>query len=241
MSAERGARKSRHGRGSTCDKAEFCAAKTFWPLRSACPEQSWYEDMVQVDPSPHKVIMSMGCNKGSDAIGMMIRWDASEETFSLKSWRLALVRQGLSRRDGGACGEVNKLHPQRQSAFRNGLSPIVYCVEAMPSTYEMLKNAALSLNYAGVYGGHSPSAFKVIHAVASNFSGGEVEIPIGRAGVENLGIGLEGRRPHAKVPATTVDTIVQKESITQLDILLIDTEGHDPAVLNGARNTLREK
>eukprot|EP00746_Dinoflagellata_sp_MGD_P156574 gnl/MRDRNA2_/MRDRNA2_85884_c0_seq2.p1 gnl/MRDRNA2_/MRDRNA2_85884_c0~~gnl/MRDRNA2_/MRDRNA2_85884_c0_seq2.p1 ORF type:complete len:480 (-),score=40.56 gnl/MRDRNA2_/MRDRNA2_85884_c0_seq2:118-1557(-) len=221
-----------------CDRMQLCMAKSFWPMKTSCPKGLWYEGMARADPSPQKIIMNIGCNKGADAVGMMIRWDGSETSFSLESWRSALVHAGLSPSESatGACGQLGNTHVLRQSVYRNGSSPVVYCVEAMPSNYALLKDAASSLQYTGSHGGHADGAFKIIHAAVSNVSG-TIEFPVGKAGAESLGIGMGSK--HATVNLTTIDDIVHRDRIMQIDILLIDTEGHDPVVLQGARNLLR--
>ena len=42
------------------------------------------------------------------------------------------------------------------------------------------------------------------------------------------------------VNTTTVDQLVAKYKLEKIDVISIDTEGHDPAVLRGARETLRK-
>ena len=41
------------------------------PLQTKCPLPLWTAVMRDADPSPNKVIVSIGCNKGDDIIGML--------------------------------------------------------------------------------------------------------------------------------------------------------------------------
>ena len=226
-------------RGSPmCDRTQLCIAKTFWPSSTNCPTQTWYEEMVQVNPSPQKVTMNIGCSKGNDAVEMMIRWDASDISFSKESRRSALVLAGLHKYVSGACGQIDK-RVERQSMISIGLSPVVYCVGAMLRTYALLKSAASSLNYTGAHGGHANGDFKLIHSAASNISGKVIQIPDAEAGNENWGIENPPRGElSTEVNLTSVDDLVRRDRLMLLDILLIDTEGHDPLLLHGAKDTL---
>merc|ERR1740138_560257 len=63
-----------------------------------------------------------------------------------------------------------------------------------------------------------------------------VAFPDGLPGQEDLGI-----RSFAQidVPVKTVDGLVAEIGLPRVDILLVDTEGADPAVLRGATNALK--
>ena len=73
----------------------------------------------------------------------------------------------------------------------------------------------------------------VMHAAVSSTSG-NVSFPVGAVGDESYGIGTEAAT-YEVVPAMRLDDMQFGESI---DLLSIDTEGHDMKVLEGAKTTL---
>jgi FkbM family methyltransferase len=103
----------------------------------------------------------------------------------------------------------------------------VLCFEALRAYVDLLK----SIN-ANVFGAESP--VEVIYAAVSD-QNGEVEFPNGSRGAETMGI---GRFLGSQVRMTTVDEMLRVHNISKVDVLVIDTEGHDPAVIGGAEHTL---
>eukprot|EP00913_Durusdinium_trenchii_P033105 g30995.t1 len=86
-------------------------------------------------------------------------------------------------------------------------------------------------------------AFQIIHGAASDSAapGATVEFPNGNAGKKSGRMVLDGAKVKGntvQVPLTTVDALVRDLKLSKVDILIIDTEGADPAVLRGAAKTL---
>ena len=115
-----------------------------------------------------------------------------------------------------------------------------YCIEASYETFERVHAAAEEMKLADI------GLTVHYNAVSSSSWPNTVKFPKITAGQENIGIGMT-ENPNLKTerysefhqtPAITVDEFVRKESITRLDVLKIDTEGNDAAVLIGASMTL---
>ena len=71
-------------------------------------------------------------------------------------------------------------------------------------------------------------------AVSSYSGSGKMVIPYNHSPLAYLDNNLEGEQ----VNVTTVDDFVEKEGITQIDLLKIDAEGSEYSILLGARNLL---
>lgn len=92
----------------------------------------------------------------------------------------------------------------------------------------------------------SATRFQIIFAAASDTVESHwdtVEFPDGPAGLETAGLDgkvgkLRSKSRTTPVPLTTVDTLVHDLKLPKVDILIIDAEGADPAVLQGAEKTL---
>lgn len=111
------------------------------------------------------------------------------------------------------------------------------CVEPMPENIKLINTVKAQVSSAG--------GLEVVHAAVSNVTG-TARFPVGGMGQENLGLSsavapTERRGEDVQVEVTTVDKLVEDRNLDHVDVLTIDTEGHDPAVLQGARKTLREK
>lgn len=198
---------------------------------TSCPgEESWVEGLVKVDPSPDKVIMNVGCNKGHDSVSWLEHFD--QHGF----WSLAKWTQLLS-----AFKAVCKIdtHLQKAPKVNSKATPTAICVEAMPVNVELLKEMRKKAEYESTAYGQ----FQIIHGAASDSAapGATVEFPNGNAGKESGRMVLDGAKVKGntvQVPLTTVDALVRDLKLSKVDILIIDTEGADPAVLRGAAKTL---
>lgn len=187
---------------------------------SNCYTTPWLQELHAVDPAPEKVFVDVGCNTGTEAAQWLDTW---EMTGLVEKWRQSL----LNRVPGGACGQNIPRNPSLASNFQKPTlaKGKVLCIEAMLGNANLLN----SVN-AAIFGQSSP--VEVIHVAASDQSG-TINFPDNNTGVETRGI-----NNFVVVPMTTVDKIVTERGISRVDVLTVDTEGHDPAVLRGALQTL---
>eukprot|EP00931_Biecheleriopsis_adriatica_P113685 TRINITY_DN8884_c0_g1_i1.p1 TRINITY_DN8884_c0_g1~~TRINITY_DN8884_c0_g1_i1.p1 ORF type:complete len:358 (-),score=44.60 TRINITY_DN8884_c0_g1_i1:55-1128(-) len=205
------------------------------PWTTNCPSTPWIDEMVKADPSPDKIIMDVGCNKGDDAIEWMDRWDPSGSFWNKSTW-IATLRDHHPR--AGPCGPPSTGF-QKASTLGEHVSaqssPTTVCVEPMKSNVELLRSVQRSLGYdaAGQNG-----VFHVVQAALSDKAGDHerVDFPDLPAGGETGKLNLM----QSPVRLSTVDKVMAELKLPRLDILTIDTEGHDPAVLLGAAAAMRK-
>lgn len=213
------------------------------PADTNCPKSLWVDAMVKADPVAGKVFMDIGCNKGNDAMKWMQRWDMSN-FWSTQKWMDLYDTLGVTPHScPGTTAEVRATAIQQNrngthNAFSAGkaLLPIGVCVEPMAINIEKLHTASSHLGY-------EPSqtkkfgAFHIMQAAVMDKAkpGQTIYFPDGTAGQEDLGVHSFIK---SDVPLKTVDGIKAELQLGRVDILLVDTEGADPAVLRGAVETL---
>eukprot|EP00747_Dinoflagellata_sp_TGD_P028851 gnl/TRDRNA2_/TRDRNA2_133526_c0_seq2.p1 gnl/TRDRNA2_/TRDRNA2_133526_c0~~gnl/TRDRNA2_/TRDRNA2_133526_c0_seq2.p1 ORF type:complete len:222 (-),score=20.44 gnl/TRDRNA2_/TRDRNA2_133526_c0_seq2:306-971(-) len=132
------------------------ACKFDAPFGTQCPSYGrWADFMLTADPSPGKVVVDIGCKKGTGAIAWMERWDASAPRFwSSKQW-VNHLKSHLGMRD--------RVFPNiTTSSVATGHRPIGICVEAFGATIDLLRNASSALGY-----------------VAQNNNSGYIQLPHG--------------------------------------------------------------
>mmetsp|Transcript_5420 Transcript_5420/g.5932 ORF Transcript_5420/g.5932 Transcript_5420/m.5932 type:complete len:361 (-) Transcript_5420:129-1211(-) len=225
--------------GTQCDPVPFIA-----PEETRCPRRTWLDAMVEADPRPGKVFMDIGCNKGDDAIEMMERWDATGHFWSKQKW-MDLYAEVLGSEPKYACGRPSynfrRVAPTTDAVHGS----VSVCVEPMEANFRMLRNISSTLAYTP-HGRHGP--FHTIQAALSDHAvpGETIQFPNGNPGdeawqVPHVASGAAASHPRVAqtpVPLSTVDRVKADLQLAKVDILRIDTEGADPAVLLGARSTL---
>jgi len=193
------------------------------------------DEMVRIDPKGDgKVFVDVGCNTGSDAVMWLERWGAVPGVAKL--WDNGLKKFGVP---SGACGQnvfhgVASLHRTTSWTVSQG-GPKVVCVEPMPSTIKMLR----SLN-TEIFGANGP--LEVVQAAASDRNG-TVKFQDATVGTEDAGINhATNSAQWKKVPVdqVTVDQLFAQHAFKTVDVLTIDTEGHDPTVIKGAEKALQK-
>lgn len=204
---------------------------------SNCYKDPWMDEMVRSDPDGNgKVFIDVGCNTGSDAVMFLERWGKAGVA---KIWDDGLKTYGVP---AGACGQnefrgvgkVSSLSLNKLSDASAG-GPKVLCVEPMPSTARMLQN--LTASFFGKSG-----SFEVVQAAVSDqITNQTVLFPNARAGAEDAGIAHSSSQGGELVPVAqvTVDQLMEQRGFKTVDVLTIDTEGHDPSVIKGAETTLK--
>merc|ERR1719160_878602 len=215
--------------------AKPAAMVTALPL-SNCYKDPWMDEMVRMDPDGDgKVFVDVGCNTGSDAVMWLERWGRTAGVANL--WDQGLRKSGVAE---GACGQnvfhgVSRLGVKRSNASRGG--PRVLCVEPVPRTAKMLLTLTTE-----IFG--TNTSFEVVHAAASDqITNGTLLFPDVEVGIEDSGINGAGSLSklvaQVPVPQVTVDQLLTKHGFKTVDVLTIDTEGHDPLVIQGAATAFR--
>jgi len=200
---------------------------------SCCPgDDHWLGLMAQADPTlTHKAFMIVGCNTGVDAVRFLQMWGNKQGVMG--QWKREL--NGVLKGHGGACGQ-NALASADDAPPKAYLSTSkVFCVEPGPSNVKVLEQAKTA-----VFGEGGP--FTVL-AVAGSDAEGTAFFPDLPPGSLDGEVGQINKKwhnaPQKEVRVTTVDQLVSENNLTGLDGLVIDAECFDPAVLAGAKETLR--
>ena len=228
---------------------------------SSCPQaMSMYEAMAKADKAASKYrlapynFMSVGCNRGEDLISFSQLFDESG-TYDHSAWVDALLESGMDEAKDvcGATDETAQDAPQGQhrsssssssrhsgggssaAGTQNALQPPnAVCGEAMPRNVQLLKDTQKKLP------GPLRSALTIVGAAfgGSDEAGTTVTFPNCAVGTEQSGIGgtevKNANCPNADVKMVSVDSVADSRKLPSLDALFVDTEGHDPKVLEGA-------
>ena len=210
-----------------------------------CPNtDKWMKKFVKHDGSStslatSKNVIFIGCNKGVDAANAFSLFDYSRNPYDSQLWKSAL-KQVNPLIDRGACGQVTS-HTTFDDVHNHslkdsyGMEPTVYCVEAMPNNVKLLQRTQRIANI-------SYKNFIIFpFAIGNPAQVTQVSFPDGNTGYEALGLSHAGiPNSHytdlVNVTLVSIDSLFQQ--IPTVDFLSIDTEGNDPDVLFGARQTL---
>ncbi|KAK1738599.1 SAM-dependent methyltransferase, partial [Skeletonema marinoi] len=194
-----------------------------------CPKTSWidkfYAEETDIGSSDFLGI-SVGCNKGHDAI-RTARMGLSDATIDAHKWRDEFHSAG-----GGVCSQENDeqynvVFPQRKGEM--------HCIEPMPSTFSELHRAGDKL-------GLKSKGMVFTHAAISSTSGA-VNFPNISIGMEASSIGdcNSGTGKNCvEVRMFSLEDYVAKyvKGSGPINILQIDVEGYDFEVLFGAGSVL---
>ena len=242
----------------TCTEAQYRKLAAVKPTKdTACPDATWLvedddDDKAQTEttteftvlwePSSRKRIpvgIYVGCNKGIDAMDTL-RHLSQNPMYDKTAWLEALDLGESVRRGVCKAGET----PQVEITASKPRPARLYCIEPMPRTIEHLNSAVEKLAWQG--------EFRIWHGAVSD-SDGSVMFPNSKRipGYESHGLenNCENRPQNCEsVTLTTLDTFVQQHVAVEpanksdfiIDILSIDAEGFDWAVLQGGHSTLQK-
>lgn len=197
---------------------------------SASATAAWWEEPF--------VAMSVGCNKGFDALNTLRRgtFDAS---LSKDDWGMEMSRDGNLHQS--VCAQNVTLPFQVSPNIQRPRRGTVHCFEPFPSTVKRLLRANENLGY-------EKKGYKIIHAAVSKEEGIDKFQSASTAGYENGGLDNCRNDPNNPecneiVQVLTLDRYV-KENLPgdgPIHILQIDVEGYDADVLLGAGNQVLER
>ena len=214
-----------------CDQ-DFAPPK---PRGTNCPDAKWVDEMLRVDPSPGKVFVDIGCNKGNDAMAWLEMWDASPMgVWDTHKW-IDYYDKELGIQHYACTATVPSVKASQLQPNPKPLPNTLVCVEPMRNNVRALRKARSALGYGN--GTTEFGTFAIVQAAVSGKAqrGETVDFPDLDAGVETAGLKSAVRVP---VPLKTVDQIKSELGLPRVDVLTIDTEGADPAVLEGAAEAL---
>jgi FkbM family methyltransferase len=195
---------------------------------TACPETVWVDAFFgnTSDIGSNQFVgISVGCNKGNDAI-RTARMGMSLSDFNETGWNKAIIAANGGKEMRFACSQDGK-RVEFEVNF-SGREGEMHCIEPMPSNFALLMNATQSL-------GLDKKNFVVTNAAVAS-ANGAVLFPAAGSGTESMGIhDCSNGNGCETVPLYTLDSYVEKfvHSRGPVNVLQIDTEGWDFNVLFG--------
>lgn len=217
----------------------------------------WQEMLTEELPSlfsPRPIFVNVGANKGYEAPRFLSLW-SQRKSVSPKTWLRGIraVADGNAsvngeppRRNGFLSSQLCGACPQ---ACMGGSKPhardggTVHLLEMALQNVQLIRYLVATTN--------SSDLISVHHAAVSNEIG-TAQVPAHvMLGWENAGVlhsphlmrvAKKQSVPTITVEKLTVDGFLERERLPQIvDVLVIDTEGHDPYVLDGMRGALSSK
>jgi len=216
---------------------------------SKCIRATWltdyYTDIYKTNhtiASEHFVGISVGCNKGLDALDTL-RMGTSNAIFDKGAWLNAMHSDGIPVTES-VCSHAGNKTEQFSVNPTHKRSGELHCIEPFPPNYMKLKNSAESLVI-------DQEGFIVINAAMSKEEGVLLfPMPNVSAGVERLSlgscvgnIGEKQRKLCKEVDGFTLETYVKKNipSESPIHILSIDVEGYDFDVMIGGKDSVLDR
>jgi hypothetical protein len=230
------------------------------PQNTGCPtHELWLAAMHRVDPAPNKVFVNIGFNKGMNFANWVALWlPATNIDPPVWSSRIAAtVHQGEHKFDlCGVCEDCKVTFPPTAA---RPVSPTdmlrLFGVDLNSGNVELMKTLDGQLRADNAHW-KAGVTLTPIHAGMGRKAGGTVWVKKCFLGNEKCKILepaeywkydiVDDEKSSAparvlRVPLLSVDALVVQQKLRQIDILMIDTEGHDPAVLEGAMLSLEEQ
>ena len=207
----------------------FEAAYTSTHLWTACGDQSWLEALAATTAKKHHTFFDIGCNKGYETARM----------FELFAPAANVHPSNLTRLYGAceaACGQLDCSPPPPASPAHADATMTSICVEASRKTYQRTHIAAGAL-LVMPHNADPRNKWQVLHRAASNRTGSHSfpeECDTELCSVTDT----QSATKTVTVRGITVDELMDVHALDYVDYMKIDTEGHDPAVLQGAARSL---
>lgn len=189
---------------------------------SNCPSDRWQYDIRDVMMRPNMRYINIGANVGSNVNEFLLMYHSSWNV-SARLWH------NQTNTGCGVCGACeHAVTGRKRIAGVNTFS--IVAVEMMTSTFVRMEEAFRIFQVPGV----------ALHAAGGDQLKSVFEPNIPRAGYEARGVAARG----TPIPMVTVDaltTMFPCPHTQVVDILSIDTEGHDALVLQGAMQGIRKR
>ena len=215
---------------------------------SSCPSQGWLDTILPVLRRENETFtfVNVGCNKGFAVASMAHRFG---KPLNSSEWFLALIdyerkRSGRAPRGShlgemcGSCCACLEVPSMVMPPVGHEKAPLaVHAIEFAPANARWLKHAFAAFQLPA----------KLHHAGASNTSGmvmvSAKEGPLGyEAEVLDEDKAIRPNETNTvPLPLIALDDLAVTQSLSHMEFVSIDTEGHDSLVLEGMRGLLREK
>jgi FkbM family methyltransferase len=182
-----------------------------------------------------KVFMDIGMNKGFFSSACLELWSPQmnvstptlTQTFKVLNLRHELTRCGYCQ----DCKDSN--HPIMSNCRNNIIQ--VYSFDGNERFVDGVSRARNSIMVNVENWRIELAAFTDVYK-----EGKTVEFIINQDELGKIVSGVsKGGEKTSIVPVMTIDQFMEREGLSHIDLLKIDTEGHDPYVIRGARETIR--
>jgi len=206
--------------------------------RANCPNQSSFMHKIATEYSQWRngqspiTLVAVGCNKGDSIVEAMRMFSFNSEISTVKWYNK--LKDELGEKARGACQKAYV----RDSAIPKEMTPRpvrAYCIEPAKSTFEVISRISKDLEY-------SQFGLSIIHGACAERET-VLSFPVVDPGKENMRLvaGQSDQTKYDLVNVTTIDHLTERENLSVIDFLSVDTEGHDFPVLLGAVLTLATK
>ncbi|CAF1404665.1 unnamed protein product [Adineta ricciae] len=208
------------------------------PRWSACYIEDYVIQLYLADLGTvrerRKLLFDIGANKGYTIATWFSLWNPQSQINprSLANY----LRKNLSISQCGECNDCLQMSLSTKVKVSLDMNIEIYAFEPQPSTYEILRQVKQWTNQRSLH---------IYNLAMSNQTGTELLLKC-NPGDEFCGLetskSARNIERYLLVNVTTLDTFLQRSHITEMiDVLKIDTEGHDPLVLKGAELTLKQQ
>ena len=236
---------------SSLASSSNCTASLAVARRSDCPADNWLDAIHGLlTNSSQMVYVNVGVNKGYNVADFLQRWplEGAPTPPSSQAWYKKMLSLELDVQN--PCGMCNDCKRQTPAHPRPVASLRILALDLLQANVDMVRRLFDAFGVPG----------KVVHAAASNELGTVYAPSVPTSSTRNdfYSPGKPGEErvqalPNAglhrftrftrynytqRVPQLTVDALLRQEAVHDVDLLTIDTEGHDALVLEGAAETL---
>jgi len=236
---------------------------------AACPEDGWMPILRQLQPSKDMKFINIGMNKGYGIAMVLEAWQQSLGIDQRSWHRALMnALKEISGRGLQSAKEPKGVPPMcgvcrdcLQGGVMRGLQELERSNHKLSAALDLIRStnadakgkqgetAVLGVELNGgtadlvrhvIHALSLDSVVEVLHAGVSDHHN-DLLLPSCAVGNEGCSTDMRGTGPLSRVPTWTVDDLVRNWTGDKslIDYLEIDTEGHDPIVLKGARQMLK--
>jgi hypothetical protein len=222
---------------------------------SNCPKESWMIDMRNVDPEPNKVFVDIGFNKGYNYAIWASTWMPHAHVNS-SLWFDLMGRVYTEPGEHRLCGHCEDClydkfmsqlskHVDTSLPYDKHVVPKMYGIDINPTNIKLVNDITSIIKYE--YSVDLNVKLKLAAAAKEN---GVITVLKCEGGIFEGCLIVKNpsdRNGVVEVPMMNLEQLIKTFDIEKngdgvlIDILLIDTEGHDAEVLKGAYDILRQR
>ncbi|KAI9031373.1 hypothetical protein DFJ74DRAFT_655509 [Hyaloraphidium curvatum] len=212
---------------------------------SGCPTDALWDALAAAGPPP-KALVNVGCNRGYNLAGWLGRYAPAAGIVDGRSWLRALEAvkntSGPVLKEGqcGACGNCREKYGARDPAPAE--PPRIACMDAAVANVGLVNRILAHLGLAEPRQGVPRIDVSLLAFAGPGPANRTLYFPRVPEGDPRGILGADPGNDSDPVPVSTVDEWHARASAAgfpgEIDLLEVDAEGLDPAILRGAAGTL---